>query len=196
MHAHDFSDVARFEAMFDAPDRDAWQHPDDVVALLGLSPAMTVADLGTGTGYFLARLSRAVPEGRVLALDVEPAMIDHVRARAEHEGLANVEARVVAPDDPGLSAASVDRVLCVDTWHHIGARAEYLARLAPMLRPGGTLLIVDFTREAEHGPPPAMRLSADDVTAELAAAGWTAAILDEDLPMHWIVRATPPAGVR
>jgi SAM-dependent methyltransferase len=194
-HDHDFSDVARYEAMFDAPDRDDWQRPDDVVSALALEPSMIVADLGTGTGYFLARLSAAVPAGRVLALDVEPAMIEHVRARVEREGLSNVEARVVATDDPGLAASSVDRVLIVDTWHHIENRGAYLARLAAGLRPFGSLLIVDFTRDAPHGPPPEMRLSAEDVLRELTSAGWTAEIVDEPLPMQWIVRATPAAPV-
>ncbi len=191
-HDHDFSDVARFEAMFDAPDRDEWQRPDEVVTALALEPSMTVADLGTGTGYFLARLSAAVPSGHVLALDVEPAMIEHVRERALREGLPNVEAHVVPMDDPGLSPASVDRVLVVDTWHHIEARADYLARLAAGMREGGALVIVDFTRESPHGPPPEMRLSADDVVLELTRAGWSAEIVDEALPMQWIVRGTPP----
>lgn len=191
-HGHDFSDVERFEGMFDAPDRDEWQRPDEVVSALALAPHMTVVDLGTGTGYFLARLSRAVPEGHVLALDVEPRMIEHVAARVTREGLPNVDARVCGTDDPGLAADSVDRVLVVDTWHHIEARPLYLARLAPALRSGGALLIVDFTREAEHGPPPAMRLSADEVVAELQSAGWSADVIEETLPMQWIVRATPP----
>jgi SAM-dependent methyltransferase len=187
---HDFSDVARFEAMFDAPDRDAWQRPVEVVALLGTSPGQTVVDLGTGTGYFLPFLSIAVGHGgHVLALDAEPAMIDHVRARAEREGLTNVEARAVDATGAGLATASADAILVVDTWHHLPDRAAYAIGLRDALRPGGVLLVVDFTRESPQGPPAAHRISAEAVVAELAAAGLSATIAEESLPDQYVVRA-------
>src|SRR5262249_32059366 len=127
---HDFSGAENWAKVFDDPARDAWQRPDEVVALLGLRPGMTVVDLGAGTGYFEPQLARAVgPSGRVLALDVEPDMVRYLRERAARAGLANVEARTVAPDDPGLGAGTVDRVLIVDTWHHLPDRAAYARKL-------------------------------------------------------------------
>ncbi len=186
---HDFSDVARFEAMFDAPDRVAWQHPVEVTQLVGISPGQTVADLGTGTGYFLPYLSVAVgPSGHVLALDSEPAMIEHVRARAEREGIVNVEARAVAADDPGLAPESVDHVLVVDTWHHFGDRTAYATRLGQALRPGGSVVVVDFTQESAHGPPVEARVRAETVAHELTAAGLSAEIVTETLPDQYVVR--------
>ena len=44
---HRFNDAEAWAKVFDDPTRDAWQHPDDVVAALALSPNMTVADVGT-----------------------------------------------------------------------------------------------------------------------------------------------------
>lgn len=186
---HDFSDVARFEAMFDAPDRVLWQHPAEVTTLMGIAPGQTVADLGTGTGYFLPYLSVAVgASGHVLALDSEPAMIEHVRARVAREGIANVEARAVTPDDPGLAAESVDHVLVVDTWHHFGDRAAYARRLRDALRPGGSLVVVDFTQESSHGPPVEARVLAETVAQELTQAGLVAEIVSETLPDQYVVR--------
>ncbi len=189
-HHHDFSDVDRFAAIFDAPDRDAWQRPDEVVSLLSITQGMTVADLGTGTGYFLARLSAAVGErGQVVALDVEPAMIEHVRQRAERENLPNVQARAVSASDPGLAAASVDRILIVDTWHHLADRRAYAAKLRQALRPGGAVLVVDFTLDSPHGPPASMRVPPETVREELEAAGLRAEIVaGEELPMQYVVR--------
>ncbi|MEQ8891458.1 MAG: methyltransferase domain-containing protein [Sandaracinaceae bacterium] len=190
-HAHEFSDVERFVALFDDPARDEWQRPAEVVTLLELEPGMTVADVGAGTGYFLPHLSPAVgPEGRVLALDVEPAMVAHMQTRAEEAGLTNVEARVVAPDDPGLDG--VDRVLIVDTWHHIEDRAAYAHRLRDGLREGGFVLVVDFTEDSPHGPPEAMRLAAHAVLMELRSAGFEAEILETELPYQYAVRARRP----
>lgn len=190
---HDFSDAEAFARLFDDPTRDAWQRPAEVVELLSLQAGMTVADLGAGTGYFLPHLSPAVgAEGRVLALDVEPNMVAHMERRASEAGLANVEARRVAPDDPGLPAGSVDRILVVDTWHHIGDRETYARRLLQALAPGGFVLVVDFTRESEHGPPPEMRLPPAVVEAELSAGGLAAEVVTESLPMQYVVRGRRP----
>jgi predicted methyltransferase len=193
-HDHDFSDVERFAAIFDDPERDEWQKPDEVVALMALEPGQTVADLGAGTGYFLSRLSNAVgPEGRVLGLDVEPNMVAHMEERIAHESLANVEARVVPTDDPGLEPASVDAILIVDTWHHIGEREVYSEKLFAALKPGGAVFVVDFTREAPHGPPAEMRLSPLTVAEELSSAGFEIGTLEETLPHQYMVQATKPA---
>src|SRR5687767_12325166 len=93
---HRFEDADRWARVFDDPERDAWQRPAEVVALSAITPGMTVADVGAGTGYFAAHLSRAVGDGgRVLALDVEPDMVRYLEERARREQLANVEARRV-----------------------------------------------------------------------------------------------------
>jgi predicted methyltransferase len=188
---HDFSDVERFEAVFDAPERAAWQRPVEVVRLLGAAPGQTVVDLGTGTGYFLPYLSVAVgPEGSVLGLDTERAMVEHVQQRAGREGLANVEARVVPADAAGLAPASVDRILIVNTWHHLQGRPRYAARLREALRPGGEVLVVDFTLESPQGPSVDHRLPPDRVVEELTAGGLDATVVSEEgLPDQYVVRA-------
>src|ERR1041385_3240740 len=73
---HRFEHADQWAPVFDDPKRDAWQMPDRVVASLELAPGMTVADIGAGTGYFEARLAKAVgADGHVLALDIETDMI-------------------------------------------------------------------------------------------------------------------------
>jgi predicted methyltransferase len=187
----DFSDAEGFAAHFDDPQRDAWQRPDEVLDLLQLAPGNVVADLGAGTGYFVAGLSRRVGStGRVLALDVEPKMIDFMQRRIGQEKLGNVRAVLVAPDDPGLSPGSVSRVLVVNTWHHLDARASYASKLAAALAPGGEVWVVDFTPESDLGPPPGHRLRAEQVMAELEQGGLHAELVNEGLPKQYVVRAT------
>jgi SAM-dependent methyltransferase len=154
---------------------------------------MRVADLGAGTGYFLPHLSRAVgPKGKVLGLDIEPDMVRYMNERAAREGLANVEARVVPGDGPGLAPASVDRVMIVDTWHHIPERVAYAQKLRAALAPGGAVYVVDFKKEAKHGPPPSHRLAPEDVMKELAAAGLSVEKVDVALPEQWVVAGKAP----
>jgi predicted methyltransferase len=188
----DFSDVHGFAKAFDDPARDAWQRPAEVIELMHIAPGSVVADLGSGTGYFEGWLSRAVgPSGQVLALDVEPKMIEFMKERAAQQGLANVQPRLVALDDPGLAAGSVARVLIVDTWHHIDDRARYSGKLAQALAPGGEIWIVDFTLESDVGPPAQYRVTPEQAVSELEAGGLKAEIVvQEQLPKQYLVRGS------
>ena len=193
--AHRFDGAERWAAVFDDPARDAWQEPDRVIASLALDATMTVADVGAGTGYFAVRLAPLVAE--VVAIDLEPDMIRHLRARAGREGHANLRAVLAAPDDPRLAAGAFERILVVDVWHHLGDRRAYAAKLAAALAPGGILAIVDYRVDAERGPPPEHRLAPATIIAELAAAGLEAHVALE-LTAQYVIhaRATPPGSRR
>lgn len=175
--------------MFDDPNRDEWQQPDRVVSALSITPGMTVADVGAGTGYFERRLAAAVgANGRVLAIDVEPDMIRYVKERAAREGTPNVEPRLATPADAALGTAAVDRVLIVDTWHHIPARDAYAKKLAAALKPGGFVLVVDFTQQTDRGPPKMHRIPPAQVAKELEAGGLHTSTVDAGLPDQFVIK--------
>ncbi|NUP05830.1 MAG: methyltransferase domain-containing protein [Polyangiaceae bacterium] len=183
-----FDKAEEWTKVFDDPERDAWQRPAEVVTLLAISPGMTVADLGAGTGYFLPHLSRAVgPSGKALGLDVEDDMVRFMTERAAKEGFANVEAKKVPFDAPGLASSSVDRILIVDTWHHIESRPEYAKKLAAALRPDGFVAIVDFTMETEKGPPKNHRVAPEAAMKDLEAGGLSVKLAEETLPDQYVV---------
>jgi predicted methyltransferase len=128
--------------------RDQWQQPDKVVAALNLKPGNTVADLGSGGGYFTVRLAQAVaPNGKVYAVDVDRDMIALVAERARREAPAIVETIVAKPNDPALPG-TVDLVFTSNTYHHIDDRVAYFTNLRKYLRPGGRVAIIDFDRRA------------------------------------------------
>jgi SAM-dependent methyltransferase len=168
---HRFEDAEAWAKRFDDPARDAWQRPDEVVAALALAPDATVADVGSGTGYFTVRLARAVPRGRVYGVDIEPDMARYLGERARREGLGNV-VPVLAEAGALTLPAPVDLVLLVDTYHHIEDRVPYFQGLRSHLAPGGRLAIIDFRRGAPLGPPEAHRIPPEQVRQELEAAGW------------------------
>jgi ubiquinone/menaquinone biosynthesis C-methylase UbiE len=186
---HRFENADQWAKDFDNPARDAWQQPDRVIEALALTPAMTVADVGAGTGYFAVRLARAVPRGEVIATDIEPDMIRYLTERARREGLPNLRAVQGQPTAPGLAKASVDRILVVDVWHHLGDRAAFARGLADALRPGGMIAVVDFKMDAKHGPPPKHRLLPEAIMGDLRAAGLVAEVSKVDLPEQYIVTA-------
>jgi len=193
---HSFDDVSKWVQVFDDPGRDVWQKPDAVIQALGVAPGMTVADLGAGTGYFSVHLAKAVGEkGRVLAIDVEPKLVDYMKERAEKAKLAQLVAVLAPVDDPKLPQRGVDLVLIVDTWHHIDDRLHYLEKLASGLKAGGRVAVVDFKKgDFPVGPPDAHKLTADSVIAEFDSAGWSLAKQWDELPYQYALVFTPPAA--
>lgn len=190
---HHFAEPEKFAQDWNDPARDAWQKPGEIVAALDLQEGDTVADLGAGTGYLIEHLRSAVGEtGRVLALDVEPAMIDFLRQRGAQDGWTNVTAIQSAHADPKLEAASVAAVVTLNTWHHIEEREAFARKLHRSLEAGGRFVIVDFLPEPTEGrgPPLEMRLAAESVVRELERAGFQTEIAKETLPRHYVVVAT------
>jgi len=189
-HQHGFSGAEHWARVFDDPARDAWQKPHEVVEALQLSPDAAVADIGAGTGYFAVRLAHMTPKGRVYAVDIEPDMVKYLAERAQKSGLGNLTPVLAAPDDPKLPA-KVDLALMVDTYHHVGQREAYFRKLAAHLKPGGAVAIIDFTKESPVGPPPAARLTASEVKAEMQRAGYALAREHAFLPNQYFLVFRP-----
>jgi ubiquinone/menaquinone biosynthesis C-methylase UbiE len=185
-HEHAFQDAERWARVFDDPARDAWQKPDAVIQALALAPAAVVADIGSGTGYFVVRLARAVPQGRVYGADVEPDMVRYLAERGRREGLGNVTSVQAAPDDPRLPEP-VHVVLVVDTYHHIAERRAYFERLRRLLRPGGRIAIIDFLVDAPAGPPRHARIPAAFVKEEMGRAGYDLVTEHTFLPYQYFL---------
>lgn len=185
---HRFEHAEEWTSVFDDPTRDEWQMPIEVVRLMRVEPGATVADVGAGTGYFLPHLSRAVgPSGSVIAVDIEPDMVRHMRERATHEGLTNVRVAQGTPTSPSLPGGAVDCILIVNTWHHIPDRETYAAKLRDALRDGGTVVVVDYTLDSPSGPPREHRMPPEQVERELQGGGLRASRIDDPLPRQYIV---------
>lgn len=190
---HSFGDVEKFEKIFDDPQRDTWQKPDEVIAALGLKPGQTVADLGAGTGYFERRLARAVGDsGMVLAVDIEPGMVQHLAERALKEQTGNVVPVLALPQEPFLPKGRVDCVLIVDTYHHFDDRLRYFKRMQQALTPTGRVVVIDFHKKPlPVGPPPEHKLPRDYVVDEMKQAGYRLADEKTFLPYHYFLIFAP-----
>lgn len=189
-HGHHHGSAGQW-AHLDEAGRDEWQRPEVVIAAAGLVCGHVVADIGAGTGYFEAHLSPAVGgAGRVLALDVNLHLVEHMKRRFRDAGLNNVESRVMQHDDPELEAGSVDRILIVDLWHHLHNRIGYGRKLRAALRPEGRVLVIDRDADSSHPPPVAMRISVQTVISELEAAGLSARVLPHTLPRQFMIEGT------
>jgi len=190
---HPFDNVDRWVRVFDDPGRDAWQRPSLVVEALGLRPGMVVADLGAGTGYFLPHLAKPLrPGGILLAIDPEPEMVRHMAERARSEKIAGVVPVLALPDEPFLPEGRVDRVLIVDTYHHIDDRTNYFRRMRRSLTPDGRVVVVDFYKKPlPVGPPPEHKLERDFVVKEMKLSGYDLADAKDFLPYQYMLVFAP-----
>ena len=150
-------------------DRDAWQEPVRVLALLDVAPGRTLADVGAGGGYFTERLAAAVgASGRVIAVDIDSDALAQLTTRFAHA--PNVDVRRGLANDPRLEPDTLDAVLLVDTFHELADAAATLAAVRRALHKGGRLVIVD--RAAPEYVAGAHAIPEARVLAEAEAAGF------------------------
>jgi len=154
------------------PERDREEGTAKVVPLLKLKPTDVVADIGAGTGYFTFRLSREVPEGKVYAVDVQPEMLDKIRARVKTAKVRNVEVVHGSIATPRLPSNTVDLILVVDAYHEFAMPREMGQAMAWSLKPGGRLALVEYRGEDPNVPiKPLHKMTVEQARKEMAAAG-------------------------
>ncbi|HVK72002.1 MAG TPA: class I SAM-dependent methyltransferase [Kofleriaceae bacterium] len=124
---------------------DRERQPEVIIKALALEPGMVVADVGAGTGLLTVHVARAVsPGGRVVATDIDGAVLEYLRSRMIAAGYDHsVEGRVVTPTEPGLEDGRYDAILLAQVDHYFDDRVGWLTKVRPALAPGGKLAIVN-----------------------------------------------------
>lgn len=139
--------VEEWTQKFETESREIYHHREAILKAAGIKPGLAVADIGAGTGLFTIPFARAVgPEGVVFAVDIAPKFIDHIKTRAEKEGVGNIKPILCTDRSTELPEASVDVAFICDTYHHFEHPGATLASLHRALKPGGVLVLIDFVR--------------------------------------------------
>jgi predicted methyltransferase len=177
----------------DRGDRETTEQPEHVLDVLGVKPGMTVADVGAGSGYFTVRIAKRIaPNGHVLATDLQPEMLDLLRAKVKEAKLANVVPVLATESDAKLPRGELDLVLMVDVYHELPKPAQTLAQVRAALRPEGRLALVEYRGEDPEVPiKPEHKTTLVQVRRELEANGFVFRSSDESLPQQRIIVFTP-----
>jgi ubiquinone/menaquinone biosynthesis C-methylase UbiE len=181
---------------FERGGREIFDQRQAILAATGVGPGSRVADVGAGTGLFSRLFARAVgPTGRVYAVDIVPKFLQHIDAESKRQGLTNITTVQGTDRSTELPRESVDLLFLCDSYHHFEYPRSMNASLLQALRPGGTLMLIDFRRV--QGQSPAwifehVRAGQEVFTAELQAAGFEK--IDEPalLKENYIVRFRKP----
>jgi ubiquinone/menaquinone biosynthesis C-methylase UbiE len=135
----------------DNPLRRRIQPPHEMPRRHGVEPGMTVLDVGPGNGRYTVEAARAVgPAGKVVAVDIEPKMIERVRRRARAEGITNLEAKTATVYDLPFRDATFDAVTMIAVISEIPDPQRALTEFNRVLKPAGTLAFSELITDPDY----------------------------------------------
>lgn len=185
------SSIEQLIANFENPERDEYQQPSKVIEFIGPVDGIKIMDLGAGSGYFTFRLAEA--GAKVIAADVNDEFQNYIRTKINEYNLDSlgIELRKIPYDSPLLERNEVNKVLLVNTYHHIENRKDYFSKVKDGLKDDGELVVIDyFKKDIPVGPPKGHKISREVVIRELKEAGYSDVSLNlELLPYQYVVVA-------
>lgn len=170
------------------PTREIEERTDLFIERLELEPDDVVADIGAGTGYFSFPVARRVPDGRVLAVDIQPEMLAIIEQRKVELAIDNVEAVRGTATDPGLPPEAVDLIFIVDAYHEFANPYEMGRAIFTALKPGGRLVLLEYRAEDPAVPIRALhKMTEAQARAEMEVLGLEWVRTDGYLPQQHVL---------
>ncbi len=130
--------------------------PASNLAKLGLTEGMKVVDLGAGSGFYSIESAKKVgSSGRVYAVEVQKDLLERLRSVAAKDGLRNIEAvwgNIEKIGGTKLREAIADRVIASNVLFQITKPDDFALEIKRILKPGGKLLLVDWSEVSTLGP--------------------------------------------
>lgn len=191
-------DVSHWVERFEGESREVYANRRAIVEALELSEGSRVADIGAGTGFFTVLFAERVgPDGEVYAVEVSPKFLEHLRERATTEELESVQVVEGTQTSVELPENSVDIAFVCDVYHHFESPEASLASLMSAIRPGGSLVIIEFDRIPGVSPDwliEHVRAGREVFTAEIESAGFRLAeeIEIDGLKDNYVLRFERP----
>ncbi len=135
--------------------RETWQPPNEIMDAVGVKPGMVIGEAGAGRGYFTFYLAERVgAEGRIYANDISQSSLDALQARAEREGVENIEIVMGEVVDPLFPEKDLDMIVMVYVLHMLDRPLEFLENLKKYLAPRASLVIIEKNTDHDRGHPP------------------------------------------
>ena len=177
----------------DREDRQAEERTDLLLNALPFGPDSHVADIGAGSGYFTLPIAAQLDGGRVYAVDIQPEMLDIIAAKAERDGVKNIELVLAEERSPALPDNRIDLAFMVDAYHEFSWPREVMLELFSSMRPGGKVVLIEYRAEDPSIPIiPVHKMTAEQVILELTAIGFEFVENRDLLPQqHFLVFRRP-----
>jgi len=175
------------------PEREAEESSARMLKELGLSPGMSACDFGAGNGFHTLVMAKSVaPNGRAVAIDIQPEMLALLLDRAKAQAVTNVDTILATTKDPKIPAASCDLILLADVYHELDDPAGTLGHLHRALRPKGLLAMLEFRAEDASVPiKPEHKMSRAQISKELETNGFALSRSFDGLPWQHLMFFSP-----
>ncbi|MBU6400101.1 MAG: methyltransferase domain-containing protein [Verrucomicrobia bacterium] len=184
--------VTQWVERFEKEGREIYDRRDEIVAAARVRRGEAVADIGAGTGLFTELFARAVgPRGKVYAVDIAPQFLTYIAQRSAAAGLRNVQTVLGTEHSTELPRRSIDCAFLCDVYHHFEYPQHTLASIRRALRPGGTLLLVEFKRipgQSSAWTLNHIRAGEEVFTAEIESAGFKKIAEEHFLKDSYVLR--------
>ncbi|MCH1407764.1 MAG: class I SAM-dependent methyltransferase, partial [Verrucomicrobiales bacterium] len=174
-------------------DREGEEKPSLVMDHLELPKDGVVADIGAGSGYFSFLIAPQVPEGKVIAVDIQQEMLDFVEGKKKLKKVSNVETHLGTIEDTKLTEDTVDLAILVDAYHEFSHPREMAVSILKGLKPGGRLVLLEYRGEDPSVPiKPLHKMTVKQVRSEMEAIGFEFSEVRDFLPIqHFLVFRKP-----
>jgi precorrin-6B methylase 2 len=171
------------------PERERQERTDLLLQSMELQAGDIVADIGAGTGYFTLPMARMVePEGRVLAVEIQPQMLAIIERRMVAEDVYNIDMILGTEKNPKLPAGKVDLVLIVDAYHEFAYPREVMEGVRDSLSERGRVLLVEYRGEDPSVPIKDLhKLTVEQAAREMEAVGLQLETVGDQLPWQHIM---------
>lgn len=175
------------------PDREEEERPSLVMKNLELEANDIVADIGAGSGYFTFLMAPLVPEGKVLAVDIQPEMLKFIEGKKKLRRQPNIDPILGTIEDVNLPENSVDLAILVDAYHEFSHPREMGESICKGLKPGGRLVLLEYRGEDPSVPiKPLHKMTVQQVRREMEAIGLEFVEVRDFLPIqHFLVFRKP-----
>jgi len=149
------------------PGSGGFLNPQHILKEFDIRAGMSVADFGSGSGYFSIPLAQAVGnKGAVYAIDVQKSALEAVRSRARFLGILlirTIRGNLEKEHGSTLEDSSVHRVLCVNILFQTRDRGAVIREAKRVLRTNGKLIIIEWRKNGPWGPSPDLRLAEEEL---------------------------------
>ncbi len=173
--------------------REDEEAPSRAIGAMELAPTAVVADIGAGSGYYSFRIAQKVPQGKVMAVDIQPEMLAFLKTRAAELGVTHVVPHLGTIRGLDLPENSLDAALMVDAYHEFSEPAEMLASIFHAMKPGGRVFLLEYRSEDTEVPIKLLhKMTEAQARLELESAGFHFVENRRELPwQHFMVFERP-----
>jgi ubiquinone/menaquinone biosynthesis C-methylase UbiE len=121
---------------------------NEILKTLNIQPGQTIADIGSGGGFFTLLFSQLVgDEGRIYAIDTNQDFIEFIDKQAIKQGIANITTVRATEQAISLPTHSIDLVFVRNVFHHLQNRSQYFLEAKQLLTSAGRIAIIEFSQQ-------------------------------------------------